>query len=89
MHYSAANYEGRVGDDSDFAGVGLASATDLLVLQVQFAPGRLPRQCEQIFMNRSGTEPETMAQLAISPSAQVHVAIPSPKLGLYGIRWTW
>jgi transcriptional regulator with XRE-family HTH domain len=89
MRYTRANHADRRADPSEVAAVGLASPTDLLVLQVQFAPTRQPRLCEQIFWRRTDSEPEPVAELNLSPSAQVHVAIPSPQAGLHGIRWTW
>ncbi|MGI8880954.1 MAG: helix-turn-helix domain-containing protein [Jatrophihabitans sp.] len=59
------------------------------VLQVQFDGAAVPRRCHQVSLSKPTSAPRNARQLPIDRWHTVHMAVPTPRPGSYGISWEW
>lgn len=59
------------------------------VLQVQFDRAAVPRRCHQVSQSKPTSAPRIARELPLDRWHTVHIAVPTPRPGSYGISWEW
>jgi transcriptional regulator with XRE-family HTH domain len=94
LHYSA-DFRGARGptanpppsQEDEIAGFLQSPASYLL--EVRFDEHVVPQGCTQIYQARPTGPIQCVAELALTSTNSVHIALLDPRAGGHGIRWSW
>ncbi len=69
--------------------VGFVHPAASYVLQVRFDRAALPVRCHQVSQSKPTAAPRRIRTLELDRWNTVHIAVPDPLPGSYGISWKW
>lgn len=81
-------WEAAAAPEENYRRCCLHRAADVLVIDVEFAPGVLPACCTGFYSPRRTAPEQSLGSLWLGTTGRAHLAVRDATPGMYGIRWS-